>query len=116
MGGGVGDTLTAQMRRDGVEVPEQITNAPKVTMDLLCYVDAFYELDTERSHGMALVRIPWSAIVAYGDRYGFDVDELVFFIRKMDDAHLEKLRSTQGTGNGGPLGSRTVVQRPPRPD
>jgi hypothetical protein len=114
MGGGVGDTLTAQMQRDGAEVPEQISNVPKVTSDLLCYVDAFYELDTERNHGMGLVRIPWSSIVAYGDRYGYDVDELVFFIRQMDEAHIEKLRGT--SGNAGSAETRTDVQRPPRPD
>ncbi len=112
MGGGVGDSLAAQMERDGVEVPKQVSDQPKLLSDLQCYVDAFYELDTERSHQFGLVRIPWSSIVAYGDRYDFDVDELVFFIRKMDDAHLSKLRSS----NGGPASSGTVVQRPPRPD
>lgn len=114
MGGGVGDTLVAQMERDGHKVPEVISQVPKVPIGLLCYLDAFHELDTERSHGMSLVRIPWSSVVAYGDRYGFDIEELVFFIRRMDDAHLERLRSS--TSGGGSGDSRTVVQRPPRPD
>ena len=114
MGGGVGDTLAAQMERDGVAVPNEIGHVPKVPSGLLCYVDAFYELDTERSHQMGLVRIPWSSIVRYGDRYAFDVEELVFFVRRMDDAHLEKLKGK--TGNGGPADTGTAVQRPPRPD
>jgi hypothetical protein len=114
MGGGVADTIAAQMERDGVELPKQISNQPVLTNDLLVYLDAFYELDTERSHGMSLVRIPWSSIVNYGDRYGFDITELVFFVRKMDDAHLDNLRSK--TANGGSSGTREMVQRPPRPD
>lgn len=114
MGSGVGETLAAQMERDGVEVPKQVSDQPKLASNLQCYVDAFYELDTERSHQFALVRIPWSSIVAYGDRYDFDVDELVFFMRKMDDAHIARLRSSKS--DGGLAGSGAVVQRPPRPD
>ena len=102
------------MRRDGVEIPGQLAQQPTIALDLLCYLDAFYELDTERAHGVALVRIPWSSIVAYAREYGFDRDELVFFIRRMDDAHLDKLRKK--AGDGGSTGAGEVVQRPPRPD
>lgn len=114
MGGGVSETLAAQMKRDGVELPVSIAKQPLLERSLLCYLEAFYELDTERNHSFALVRIPWSKIVNYGATYGFDIDELVFFIRQMDDAHLERLRSKHG--NGGSSSTRTVVQRPPRPD
>lgn len=79
----------------------------------MCYLEAFYELDTERAHGLSLVRIPGSAIRAYAREYGLDRDELVFFIRRMDDAHLEKLGKKH---SGGSSGSGEVVQRPPRPD
>lgn len=102
------------MRRDGVEIPQNIAKQPTITMDLLCYLDAFYELDTERAHGLALVRIPWSSVVKYAREYGFDRDELVFFIRRMDDAHLDKLKAE--SSNGGSDGPGTVVYRPPRPD
>jgi hypothetical protein len=114
MGGGVGDTLAAQMKRDGVEPPENIAKQPVLQGNLIGYLDAFYELDSERNHGFALVRIPWSKIVNYGSHYGFDIEELVFFIRKMDDAHLEQMEKAKT--NGGTPGTRTVVQRPPRPD
>lgn len=103
------------MRRDGHEIPAELAQQPTITVDLLCYLDAFYELDTERAHGVTLVRIPWSAIVSYAREYGLDRDELVFFIRRMDDAHLDRLKSEAGNG-GGSDGTRTVVQRPPRPD
>lgn len=102
------------MRRDGAALPDNLANQPTITGDLICYLDAFYELDTERAHGLSLVRIPWSAIVRYGQHYGYDVEELVFFIRKMDDAHLDKLRGRMG--NGGSSSTGTTVPRPPRPD
>jgi hypothetical protein len=114
MGGGVGDTLAAQMRRDGIELPENIAKQPVLQGNLIGYLDAYYELDSERNHGFALARIPWSRIVAYGMHYGFDVEELVFFIRKMDDAHLDKMRKSKG--DGGTPGTREDVSRPPRPD
>jgi hypothetical protein len=114
MGGGVHEALAAQMKRDGIEVPDNVAKQPVLQGNLIGYLDAFYELDTERSHGLALVRIPWSRIVQFGVHYGFDVEELVFFIRKMDDALLEQLRKTKG--DGGTPGTREVVHRPPRPD
>lgn len=109
------DALASQMERDGAALPKQISDQPELQGNLICYLDAFYELDTERSHGMALVRIPWSRIIAYGQHYGFDdLDELVFFIRKMDDAHIEKLRKS--TPSDGSSGTIQTVYRPPRPD
>jgi hypothetical protein len=114
MGGGVQKTLAAQMELDGVEIPQVVSEQPLLQSNLLGYLDAFYELDTERSHGFALVRIPWSRIVQFGVHYGFDVEELVFFIRKMDDAHLDQLRKTKN--DGGTPGTREIVHRPPRPD
>jgi hypothetical protein len=114
MGGGVHEALAAQMKRDGIEVPDNVANQPVLQGNLIGYLDAFYELDTERSHGFALARIPWSKIVGYGERYGFDIEELVFFIRKMDDAHLEQMKKSGS--NGGTTGTRETVQRPPRPD
>lgn len=109
-------TLSAQMQRDGVQIPQNLAVQPTIKVDLLCYLDAFYELDTERAHGVALVRIPGSAIRAYAREYGFNRDELVYFIRQMDDAHLARLTLEAGNKDGGSGGTRTVVQRPPRPD
>jgi hypothetical protein len=106
------------MERDGVAVPQVLTEQPVLPIGLVMYLEAFYELDSERSHSMgALARIPWSKIISYGKHYGYDTEELLFFIRKMDDAHLEQLASSRTGGNdGGSTSTRTVVQRPPRPD
>lgn len=102
------------MKRDGIPIPEDLSSAPTLPLSLVGYLDAFYELDTERHHGQGLMRIPWSAIVRYGRYHGYNVDELVFFIRRMDDAHLENMRKK--VSDGGSQGLSQVVRRPPRPD
>ena len=105
------------MVRDGIQVPDDLAVQPKLASNLVHYLDAFYDLDTERNHGQGLSRIPWSAITHYGDYYGLDHDELQYFIRGMDDALLEHMAKTRGGSNGGgSTGAVTVVQRPPRPD
>lgn len=114
MGNGVADELSEQMKRDGVDLPDNIAQQPKLASNLLGYLDAFYDLDTERNHGNGLMRIPWSRITAYGEHYGHDLEELHFFVRRMDDALLEQM--TKERGNGGSTGPGTTVQRPPRPD
>lgn len=72
------------------------------------YLRAFGELDTCRSEGAGLGKIPWTAIVQYGDRAGLSpdmVDNLVLIIRMMDGTYrkwqdaeakrLEKIRRAQ---------------------
>lgn len=109
------------MERDGVAPPTVLVDQPRLPVGLVMYLEAFYELDTERTHtmsrdGISVARIPWSKIVNYGTHYNYDTDELLFFIRKMDDAHLEQLVSRQGGNGGGSTGTREMVHRPPRPD
>lgn len=105
------------MERDGVALPVEMVERPKLKKNLLGYLEAFYDLDTERHHGQGLMRIPWSKIVNYARYYGMNVEETVFFIRRMDDAHIAKLakRSTDTNGTGSP-GVSEVVRRSPRPD
>jgi len=109
------------MERDGAVAPKVLKVQPRLPVGLVMYLEAFYELDTERSHtitqhGMSVARIPWSSVVRYAKHYEYDVDELLFFIRWMDDAYIEHLASEQGGGSGGSTGTREMVQRPPRPD
>jgi hypothetical protein len=102
------------MQRDGVAPPQVLSSQPRLPVSLVMYLEAFYELDTERSIGPGVMgRIPWSKIILYGEHYGFDLDELVFFIRKMDDAFIT---AQSGGGSGGSSSTRETVQRPPRPD
>lgn len=56
-------------------------------------MQAFFDLDSERPVGFGLGRIPFSAIVAYGQLYEFDEqqrEELIYFTREMDAAHLKR--------------------------
>ena len=105
------------MQRDGIDVIGDIAEKPELQRNLLGYLDAFYDLDTERHHGNGLMRIPWSKIVGYAEFYGMNVEETVFFVRKMDDAHIKHLSEKTGGSNGaGSSRTREIVQRPPRPD
>lgn len=68
------------------------------------YLHAFFDLDTERSHGDGLQRIPRSAIVDYAVHYdivGEQREDLLFYVRKMDNAHLavlaEKIKPNDDT-------------------
>ena len=86
------------MIRDGVKPVGRISNRPKLPTGLILYYEAFFDLDTERNHGMGLASIPWSAIVHYGAYYELDTDELIYFIRAMDNAYLERLARDTKSG------------------
>jgi hypothetical protein len=106
------------MQRDGVAPPQVLRVQPRLPVGLVMYLEAFYELDSERvytvtMHGSWPGRIPWSKIISYAVHYGMDDEETLFFIRKMDDAFIEQ---SAGGSNGGPSGAGETVQRPPRPD
>lgn len=77
-------------------LPTNIQNAPELDIGLQLYLQAFFDLDSERSHAFSLVRIPSSAIRSYARE--FDLDEvqselLIFYINEMDNAHLKKLNA-----------------------
>lgn len=94
--GPVEQNIAKQAYRSGEPVPERILNAPRLAPGLEMYMTAFIELDTERHHGTGPMPIPWSSIMEYADRYNFtqeEADELHFFVRKMDDAHVERLHT-----------------------
>lgn len=97
---GTEEQLTAQMERDGVKPVGRIAEKPKLPTGLQLYYEAFFDLDTERNHGMGLASIPWSAIVHYGQYYELDIDELLYFVRVVDNAHLARLaRESKGGKN-----------------
>lgn len=95
--GTVEPALAAQMARDGVAF-EVLKPKPKVNLGLSIYLEAFFELDTERQIGMSIGRIPWHCIVQYGHYYEMNVEELLFFVRKMDDAYLDRVARKQANG------------------
>ena len=80
--------------RSGNPLPERIANAPELIVGLQLYLNAFFDLDCERSHAMAPTAIPWSSVSDYARAYEFSdeqTEDLHFFIRRMDMMHLKRL-------------------------
>lgn len=79
-------------------MPDRIANAPELETGLQLYLQAFFDLDSERSHGNGLTSIPWTSVAAYADFFKFDAEQredLIFFIRRIDGEHLKKLSEKQ---------------------
>lgn len=86
--------IAKQAMRSGQPIPDRIANAPKLRLGLIFYLQAFFDLDAERSHGWGLGRIPWSSLVQYASFYDLDeeqTDSLVYFVKALDAAHLKRL-------------------------
>jgi hypothetical protein len=82
------------MLRAGVELPETFQNVPELRPGLQLYIEAFFELDSERTHGDTLNPIPSSKIREYARDYELDeeqAEDLLFHIRGMDTDHLKRL-------------------------
>lgn len=83
--------IIKQAVRSGQPIPDRIANAPEVSLGLLFYLQAFFDLDAERSQGFGFGRIPWSATLQYASYYELDdetTDNLFRYIRLMDTAYL----------------------------
>lgn len=93
--------IVKQAIRSGQQVPDRIANAPELNLGLLFYLQAFFDLDAERSQGFSRGRIPWSRIAEYAKYYELDNDQtdcLLCFIRAMDTAHLKRLEEENKNG------------------
>ena len=94
------ENIVKQALRAGHEIPDNILNAPQLREGLHVFIQAFFDLDTERSHSMGATAIPWSAIASYADAYDFtreQKDDLLFLVKSMDADHLERVRKKQAT-------------------
>jgi hypothetical protein len=90
--------IAKQAVQSGAPIPERIANAPELINGLQIYLQAFFDLDSERNHGFSLSAIPWQSIKEYAETYEFDAEQkedLLFFIRRMDQAHLDRLDKKQ---------------------
>ncbi|WQZ00291.1 tail chaperonin [Escherichia phage Shy] len=79
-------------------MPDRIANAPELELGLQLYLQAFFDLDSERSHSLGLTPISWSSIIGYARAFEFDEEQtesLLFHIRRMDTEHLKRLESKQ---------------------
>lgn len=83
--------MIRQAIQTGQPVPERIANRPELEQGNMFYLQAFFDLDTERYQGFnGPGRIPWSAMVAYAKHYGlfsYEVDDFVQIIKAVDAAN-----------------------------
>jgi len=87
--------IAKQAMRFGHPLPERIANAPELQAGLQLYLQAFFDLDSERSE---LKPIPWSSMIDYAMAFDFDeeqTEDLVYIIRKVDSAHINRLAEKQ---------------------
>ena len=78
----------------GTPVPDYIKNKPELLPWLAVYLQAFNELDSERSHAMGFTKIPWSSIIRYAEHHNFSpemTENLVLYVREMDNANIDFL-------------------------
>lgn len=86
--------IAKQAYSAGLPMPDRIANAPQLELGLGLYLQAFFDLDTDRSHGMGLTRIPWTSIKGYALAFNFNsrqTEDLFYYIRKLDEANLQYL-------------------------
>ncbi len=79
--------------RLGLDDNKAVTS-PELNDGLVFYVDIFFKLTTDRLHEMG--PIPTMAILNFANYYNFDQEEendLLFFIRAMDNIFLEHVSS-----------------------
>jgi hypothetical protein len=91
--------------RSGEKLPDKIANAPQLEAGLSMYYNAWFELDQDRDTGHSgLKRIPRSEIIAYAYDCSYDpvqTDNLLVFVRLMDNAYLAYIRSKMPKPKGG---------------
>lgn len=99
--GPIEQNIAKQAMRANEPLPDRIANAPELAFGLNFYLDAFFDLDAERTHALAPTPIPRSSIVAYAKEYELDEDEkedLIYLIRRMDNEHLKKIGKKKANG------------------
>lgn len=99
--GAIERNIARQAIRAGEPIPERIQNAPVLTEGLQLYLDAFFDLDSERSHAVGITPIPWTSIRSYAEAYDFDEDQTedcFFFVKRMDAENMKRLERKRGKG------------------
>jgi len=106
-------SLVQQAMRAGEPIPDRIVNAPELHLGCELYLQAFYDLDSERTHAMGLTAISWSSMMQYAIMNDLDEEQtesLIYHVRRMDQDHLKRLakknKSTQTTTTAKPKRGR----------
>lgn len=93
--GGIERDIVKQAVRSKQPIPDRILNAPTIRFGLDFFLQAFFDLDSERAVGFGLGRIPWHSIRQYADEFELEGEyreSLFFFIHRMDTAYLNNTK------------------------
>lgn len=94
--GAIEQNIAKQAMRSGAPLPDRIAAAPELFLGLELYLQAFFDLDTERNHANGPCAIPYSAIARYAEINKFDEEQtgnLHYFVRQMDEENLKRVAS-----------------------
>lgn len=97
-------------------MPPEIADAPEVPLGLGLYYDAFWDLSSSRSFGLAAGPISWTVIVDYARAYGLDevqTDDLIYYVREMDNVWLDHHKPKGSGGKITDQGKKGSKWRPP---
>lgn len=91
-------TILNQARIGGQPIPDFIKNKPELYSGLEVYLQAYFDLDSERTHAYGPAGIPTTSMLLYASAFNFDeeqTDDLVYFIRTMDAENLKRVKKLQ---------------------
>ncbi len=89
-------TIARQAYRAGQPIPDRIRDAPRLIKGLELYFNAFFDLDSERSHNMGITPIRRRSMWEYATDYELDEEQredLIYLVREMDNAHIKRLEA-----------------------
>ena len=84
-----------QAKRFNQPLPDGYVDEPVLYLGLDIYLEAFYELSSNRSTGFDIGPIPWTAVCQYSEFYGFEGLQsyaLFHHVRALDNVYLEIMR------------------------
>lgn len=93
--------IVKQAKRFGEPIPDRIRNRPRLRFELIFFLDAFYELDTDRNVSVSFGPIPWSSLNNYALAHeisGEDYHDFMYLVRAVDTAYIKHMREKSGNG------------------
>lgn len=85
------ERIRKESKRFGEPLPKKIENKPDLYLGSALFLNAWFDLDTERDRPQ-YQRITRSMCFAYAEDYGFDEEQredLWYFIKRMDQEFME---------------------------
>ena len=93
--------MIRELKRSGEKLPDEIKNKPELKTDFVFYLDAFFELSTDRPASLGIQPIPFSSIARFCEvyeipRYEFPV--FSFIIRSIDSEYMKLQKEKTDAG------------------